>query len=125
LLLREAGLPTDGLREHLASGIVARDGSRIVANAALEIYGDGALLRSVAVAQEMRGTGLGRAIVEAALGHGRERGIRTFYLLTVSAKDFFEHLGFAEIARGGVPASVQESIGFTIHCCGSATVMKR
>jgi len=27
LLLREAGLPTDGLREHLASGIVAHDGS--------------------------------------------------------------------------------------------------
>ena len=123
--LRDAGLPNEGLREHLAHGVIARDGSRIVASAALEIYGNEALLRSVAVADGERGTGLGRTIIEAALERGRDRGVVRFYLLTNTAKDFFKHLGFVVIARDAVPAAVQHSIEFTMHCCGSATVMMK
>ena len=52
-LLERSGLPPDGLREHVATTLVARDGARVVGSAALELYGTGALLRSVAVAAEL------------------------------------------------------------------------
>jgi N-acetylglutamate synthase-like GNAT family acetyltransferase len=58
-LLTDNGLPTDGLLDHLESAVVARLEGRVVACAALEIYPDGALLRSVAVENTLRGRGSG------------------------------------------------------------------
>ena len=57
-LLAESGLPQDGLSDHLATTLVATDNGHIVGSAALEVYPDGALLRSVAVAPRLRGSGL-------------------------------------------------------------------
>ncbi len=48
-LLERHDLPLDGVDEHVQTMVVARDESRMVGAAALELYGDGALLRSVAV----------------------------------------------------------------------------
>ena len=72
-LLTDNGLPTDGLLDHLESAVVARLEGRVVACAALEIYTDGALLRSVAVEDALRGSGLGHQVVRAALDIARER----------------------------------------------------
>jgi len=47
-LLQEAGLPPDGLADHLSTTLVARQEGRVVGSAALELYGRAALLRSVA-----------------------------------------------------------------------------
>ena len=47
--------PLDGLADHLATTLVARRDGAIVGSAALEMYPDGALLRSVAVAPTCRG----------------------------------------------------------------------
>ena len=46
-LLSNNALPLEGLLEHMDTVIVARADSRIVGCAALELYPDGALLRSV------------------------------------------------------------------------------
>jgi len=46
-LLRESGLPAEGVTEHQETLLVARDGDRIVGCAALEPYGEQGLLRSV------------------------------------------------------------------------------
>jgi len=124
-LLRDAGLPGDGLREHLGDAIIARDDAGLVACAALEVYGDDALLRSVAVRQDHRGTGVGRAIVEAAMMHADRRGVRHLYLFTLSAQRFFEQLGFVVSSRDALPAALHESIEWRIHCCESATVMRK
>ena len=48
-LLGSAGLPLDGVVAAFGSGVVARDGGRVVGCAAVELYGDAALVRSVAV----------------------------------------------------------------------------
>jgi GNAT superfamily N-acetyltransferase len=66
-LLRTSGLPLDGVLDHLPTALVARSEARIVGSAVLELYGEGALLRSVAVDTAARGTGLGRQLTEAAL----------------------------------------------------------
>lgn len=122
-LLRDSGLPLDGLEEHLAATIIARDASSLLGCAALEVYGTDALLRSVAVAAEHRGKGLGEALTAAAIALARQRGVRAIYLLTDTAQRFFPRFGFEETTRQAVPAGVQASVEFTKACPASATVM--
>ena len=50
-------LPLDGLREHLGTALVARRDGAVVGVAALEVYQDGVLMRSVAVAPALQGRG--------------------------------------------------------------------
>jgi amino-acid N-acetyltransferase len=124
-LVVENGLPLDGLNEHLSTTLVAREDGHIVGTAALEIYEDGALLRSVAVAATRQGHGLGHALTEAAVQLARDRGVPAIYLLTTTAERFFPKFGFERIARRDVPASVQTSVEFTSACPSSATVMRK
>jgi arsenate reductase (thioredoxin) len=124
-ILVDADLPTEGLRDHLATALVARDGASVVATAAVELYGDAALLRSVAVARAARGHGLGGHIVQAALDRAHRRGAGSVYLLTTTAADFFARLGFRSVSRSAVPPAVRASAEFTRLCPESATVMTR
>jgi amino-acid N-acetyltransferase len=124
-LLERCRLPEAGVRDHLASALVARQGRRLVGSAVLELYPDGALLRSVAVESDERGRGLGIRLTERALELARERGMRRIYLLTETAAEFFPRFGFRAISRSEVPASVRTSLEFTSACPQSAVVMER
>ena len=73
-LLDAAGLPTADLTsELLRSFLVQREGPDLVAVGGLELVGEDALVRSVAVAPSQRGRGLGRQVVRALeeLARGR------------------------------------------------------
>jgi amino-acid N-acetyltransferase len=122
-LLTDSGLPTDGLLDHLDAAVVARLDDHVVACAALEIYPDGALLRSVAVQDTLRGSGLGHRIVQAALDLARQRGATSVYLLTTTAEGFFPRFGFRRIVRADVPPGVQTSVEFQSACPASAVVL--
>jgi amino-acid N-acetyltransferase len=124
-LLREAGLPIDGLVEHLNTAVVARDGAALLGCAALEVYPEGALLRSVVVAPAARGRGLGQRLTEAAITLAESLGAPALYLLTTSAEAYFPRFGFVRTTRERVPASVQQSIEFRSACPASAVVMGR
>lgn len=122
-LLADHGLPADGLLDHLDTALVLRLDDRVAACAALEIYADGALLRSVAVDNVLKGRGLGQQIVRAALDLARQRGLASVYLLTTTADGFFPRFGFRPIARADVPAGVRTSVEFQSACPASAIVM--
>jgi amino-acid N-acetyltransferase len=124
-LLRDAGLPIDGLLEHLNTAFVAHDGAAIVGCAALEVYPEGALLRSVVVAPAARGSGLGQRLTEAAVTLAQSLGTPAVYLLTITAESYFPRLGFVRVTREQVPMSVQQSIEFRSACPASAVVMAR
>ena len=124
-LLEQNHLPLEGLQNHFATTLVARQGDRIVGSAALEVYPDGALLRSVAVAAELQGQGLGRELTDAAIRLGRDLQVPAVYLLTTTAERFFPKFGFERIERAEVPAAVRSSIEFTSACPSSATVMRK
>lgn len=124
-LLERNGLPIDGFSDHLAHAIVARVGPDIVGSAALEVYADGALLRSVAVASEYRGQGLGQALTGEAIRLAESLNVPSVYLLTTTADGFFPKFGFERISRATVPESVQQSVEFTSACPSSATVMQK
>ncbi len=98
-LLRRVQLPPDGLQYHQETLLVARVNGQVVGCAALEIYDDGALLRSVAVERDVQGSGLGQRLTRAALGLARQHGVRRIYLLTETAGAFFPRFGFETIPR--------------------------
>jgi amino-acid N-acetyltransferase len=124
-LLDENKLPRDGWRDHLDTTVVARRADEVVGVAALEIYADGALMRSVAVAPALQGQGLGHRLTTAVLQMAHERHIRQTYLLTTTAERFFPKFGFERIERRDVPVSVQQSVEFRSACPASAVVMRK
>jgi amino-acid N-acetyltransferase len=124
-LLERLHLPLAGVDEHLATMLVAREGERIVGTAALELYADGALLRSVAVEPARQGHQLGHQLTDAALRLATARGADTVFLLTTTAERFFPRFGFEQIQREQVPSSVQASVEFHSACPASAIVMRK
>jgi amino-acid N-acetyltransferase len=124
-LLETQRLPLDGIDANVATMVVAKEGSEVVGAAAVELYADGALLRSVVVDPIVQGQGLGHRLSEAALGIAKDRGTRTAFLLTTTAETFFPKLGFEPIVRDDVPPSVQASIEFQSACPASAVVMRK
>jgi len=124
-LVEQNDLPTDGLQAHLGTALVARQGGRIVGTAALELYADGALLRSVAVAPELQHRGVGRLLTDAALALARELGAPAVYLLTTTAEEYFPKFGFQRIERTAVPPTLQASVELTSACPSTACVMRK
>jgi amino-acid N-acetyltransferase len=124
-LLERQHLPLDGVAEHVASMVVARDHEKIVGVAAAELYADGALLRSVAVDPLVQGNGIGHQLTDAILRIAREHDLDTVFLLTTTAEKFFPRFGFEQIPRDDVPATVQASVEFQSACPSSAVVMRK
>jgi amino-acid N-acetyltransferase len=122
-LLERGGLPAAGLDQHLEAAVVAREGPRVLGCAAIELYGQAGLLRSVTVDPAARGLGLGIRLTEAALTLARGRGVRTLYLLTETAAQFFPRFGFRPIPREEVVAAVRRSVEFTEACAVTAQAM--
>lgn len=125
-LLATNDLPTTGVAESLDGFFVGESAGQIVGVVGLETCCDRyALLRSTAVAPDWRGRGLGRRLVERAIGFAEAQGFQALYLLTTTAEQYFPTFGFATIAREDVPAEVRATEEFTSACPASAAVMKR
>ena len=123
-LLVQANLSIVGVRRHIAHFRLGKLNGKIVAVGALEIYGEQALLRSIAVDTEQRNKAYGKQIVRDVCLTAQLAGIRDVYLKTVSAKPFFAGLGFQVIAYDQVPESLRKSSQFRGACPASATLMR-
>jgi amino-acid N-acetyltransferase len=124
-LLERHGLPVEGASRMGDALLVARLNGAIVGAAGLELYADGALLRSVVVDESVQGQGLGKDLTEAALRLARAHRAPSVFLLTTTADGFFPRFGFERIARNDVPQSVQQSVEFLSACPASAIVMRK
>lgn len=124
-LLTANGLPLEGLEIALANAVVARSAGGIAGCAAVEAYGPVGLLRSVCVAAELRGTGLGGRLVAAAEALAADRGVVDLYLLTDTAEAWFPRLGYTAAARESVPAPLTASPEFMGACPETATVLHK
>jgi len=123
--LEGEGLPSADLRQPDVRLFAFRAGAATIGYAGLEIYGTDALLRSVVVDPAQRRAGAGRSIVEATLAEARALGATRVYLLTNTAKAYFERLGFAAIERASAPAAIlatRQAVGL---CPSSAPLMVR
>ena len=131
-LLVAADLPTAGVAEILAERpadfIVADEpGARgeLAAVAGLELRGNTALLRSVAVRPEWRRHGLGQALVRRVVCRAEERGLNALYLLTMTAEHYFPRFGFERVERAAVPPEIAATLEFKSACPASAVAMAR
>ncbi len=91
----------------------------------IEAYGTEGLLRSLVVAPDHRSAGLGLRLMSDAESWAAARGIRTLYLLTTTAAEFFEKRGYEAIARSEAPASITATAQFKDLCPASSTLMRK
>ena len=124
-LLERSDLPTAGVADEFAHFLVAEGNGELVGVAGLELYDGSALLRSVAVEERWRKTGVGRALVERALDLARERGIEDIYLLTTTAEHYFPKFGFTCVSRDSASEGIRGSVEFQGACPASARLMRR
>jgi len=126
-LLQGCDLPFEDVAKHVADFLVARDGQGVlIGSIGVERLGPYGLLRSLAVAESHRGWGVAKELVRHLLDRIAERGdIKSIYLLTTTASEFFLQFGFYRVARSSVPAEVAGSQEFRVYCPESAIAMTR
>ena len=125
-LLETGDLPTRDLLTSAPQFIVACDGDdRVVAAGGLQSFGESALLRSVVVARELRGAGLGQRVVRELERIARAAQVKRLALLTLTATRFFERQGYRVISRHDVPEAVQGTEEFQSLCPASAVCMAK
>jgi len=92
--------------ENLQTFLVAERDGRLIGCCALEvIWSDLAEVKSLAVAAEERGKGVGLALVTAALDQARQLGVPRVFALTLEPK-FFERAGFTVVKKEELPMKV-------------------
>lgn len=124
-LLERTHLPTAGVGGTPSHFVLAEREDKVIGVVGLEMYGGSALLRSAAVEETWRGSGVGRMLIERALDMAREHGIEDVFLLTTTAENYFPRFGFTCVSRDSVTPGVKSSIEFQEACPASATVMRK
>ena len=124
-LLTCCALPLDGAADHIGDFLVARRHGRVAGCVGWEKYGSSAVLRSLAVLPEARGSGLGAALIDEVLARARHAGCRDVYLLTLTIETMAARHGFDRISRSDVSEEALKSAEFSLGCCASAVVMRR
>lgn len=123
-LLSGAGLPTTDLNRSDAPRLVGAFKAETLAGCiGLELHGDDALLRSLAVAPAARRVGLARALIEYIEHAARAQGAVTLWLLTTGSADYFARLGYTQVDRALVPEAIRKTTQFASLCPVSAGVM--
>jgi amino-acid N-acetyltransferase len=124
-LLERNDLPSAAVRAKPDCFFVARRDDEPVGAGGLEVHGEYALVRSVVVEQSARGEAVGTAICASLEETARAEGVRTVYLLTTTAPEFFAARGYERVERADVPAPIRQTTEFDELCPGTAVVMRR
>ena len=100
------------------------ENSSVIGAIGLETYERSGLLRSLIVKPEYRKMNIAAALVNEIESLGRRLGLANIYLLTETAKDYFDRKGYETIERTEAPESLQQSSEFSHVCPSTAVVMK-
>ena len=123
-LLQAAGLPVDDLDENkLIDFLVAEKANQVVGMIGVENFGAVGLLRSLVVAEDVRGLGVGEQLVSALEAAAVAADVTQLWLLTIDAQDFFIRFGFSVVERAGAPNPIQATEEFSELCPDSAHLM--
>lgn len=123
-LLAAEGLPTEDLSgDNLA--IVAEVGGDIAGVIGVERFADRGLLRSLVVAGNYRGLGLGNKLVAALEDHARVLGLRELWLLTIDADRWFAGIAYDTVERDAAPQDIRDTREFSSLCPGDAVLMRK
>jgi amino-acid N-acetyltransferase len=125
-LLTEAQLPIADIASSRSLNLLGcRDGGRLVGVVGVEVYGSVGLLRSLAVEAKHRNSGLGLYLVSHAEAWAVEQGVKTLYLLTTTAAQFFTKRGYEVVTRSEAPGAIAATAQFSGLCPASSTFMRK
>jgi N-acetylglutamate synthase-like GNAT family acetyltransferase len=124
-LLIEAGLCTADLTPSILQNfLVARtEDGNIIGAVGCEAYKENGLLRSLVIHPSYRRLGLGRVLTAEMETCAQEKGMKTLYLLTTTAADYFPRLGFQITPRSSVPVGIAATEEFRNLCPATAVCM--
>jgi len=98
--------------ENLRDFWVYEDNGRVCGCCALHIVGWEGLaeIKSLAVAENMRGKGVGGNLLSRALDEAKAISVKKIFVLTYKP-DYFKNIGFSEIDKSGLPQKIW------VECC--------
>jgi amino-acid N-acetyltransferase len=123
-LLRSCHLPGDDLPVTLEHFFVARTEDQPLGVIGLELLGERALVRSLAVFPQCRGNGVAHHLWRLAQTRARQLGVRELYCLTTTAEAMFAHWGFHKISRDQAPDDIRQTPEWKTLCPESAASMR-
>lgn len=124
-LLSANALPTDDLDDPTIRLYGAFEGDALVGVVGLQTCDGLGLLRSLAVAPAVRSRGVARALCDLVLERARAEQLDGPWLLTTTARDYFERRGFVAVDRALAPPALRANAQFRSLCPASATLMRR
>jgi amino-acid N-acetyltransferase len=122
-LLQVNNLPFSDLTESPIDFIVAEKDNKIIGCIGLEIHGSEGFLRSFSVEKEYQNMGIGKELYRMLLEYACQYQIKNLHLLTNTAKEYFERIGFIAENRDKAPENIRLSKEFTTLCPLSSTYM--
>jgi amino-acid N-acetyltransferase len=123
-LLKKNQLPVMDISENTKLFALYQEND-LIGSIGLEKYGTEGLLRSLCVDAEKRKNGAGKELVNFIEKKSKEEGIKSLYLLTTTAEDFFYNRNYIKIQRREVPESIRNSEEFRSICPSTSAVMKK
>jgi arsenate reductase len=123
--LAAAGLPIDDLGQPGRVFFRFHESEETVGFGGYEPFGSDVLLRSIVVLPPCRGQGFGQDIVALLARRARDSGARRAFLLTTTARSFFERLGFRVIERASAPAAILATREASALCPATAPLMMK
>lgn len=123
-ILKENKLPYQDIQTSNVQMFFAYANSEFIGIIGLEKFETIALLRSMVIKEEYRNQGYGKILCKKLLTKAKNEGIKDVYLLTTTAKSFFEHLGFNTINREDSPDVIKSTTEFSTLCPATAQCMK-
>jgi amino-acid N-acetyltransferase len=124
-LLNHSNLPSNDIEKYIENFIIIEINNKIIGIGGLETYNQFGLIRSIVVKPECRNNGVAKNIYGLIEKKASDSGIKTLYLLTETAIDYFKKLGFKIQSRSNVPKSIMRTKQFRELCPSSAVVMFR
>jgi amino-acid N-acetyltransferase len=124
-LLSSEKLPASDLPQSLNNFLVVVENDKLIGVIGLETYDHYGLLRSLAVHPNSRNQNIAGKLVAQLEKLALAKGLKSIFLLTETAQDYFSRKGYQAISRAEMPAEVQKSSEFSHVCPQSAVAMKK
>lgn len=124
-LLSSEKLPAGDLPATLENFLMAVQDDELIGVIGLEIYSNYGLLRSLVVKPAFRNQNIAGKLIAQIETLAGSKDLKTIFLLTETATDYFARKGYEKISRNDVPEEVQQSSEFSHVCPQSAIVMKK
>lgn len=124
-LLNENALPTTDLPKQQVRLFGITENNKLSGCVGIEVFGEYALLRSLASSSSSRGKGLGKLLTKKVEAIAKEEGVKKLFLLTETAENFFKRINYSAIERASVPDVIKQTTEFSELCPSTAVAMQK